>query len=389
MTVRQVLGRDDGPAALVVGRLRALQGIRATAALLVLLWAALAADGMGPERRSVIVVTLVYLGFVAGVELASRVASAQFVPLMRAAVLVDGPYLVWVTHQSGGVPSPLSSVLVVHLGAVVLLMSWRSGLALVCWESVLLAGVAVAVRTDLLNDTDPPGASEVAARVVFVGALWLMLNLTGVLAVARERDLRAGQRDRQALADLAEQLEQAQRLAATDGLTKIANRRTFAATLEREVARAVRGAEDLSLVLLDIDHFKQLNDAHGHQTGDEVLQGVAVALTSECREFDTAARYGGEEFAVVLPGCGPEEGHLIAERLRRAVTAAPSVTPITASAGVATFPWHACDADTLVRAADDALYASKRAGRDRTTGSGGRTVQRAVGQRTGRLPGGG
>ncbi|HVE73691.1 MAG TPA: sensor domain-containing diguanylate cyclase [Mycobacteriales bacterium] len=162
-------------------------------------------------------------------------------------------------------------------------------------------------------------------------------------------------------------LEQVQRLAATDGLTKIANRRTFESTLEREVARASRSSEQLSLVMLDLDNFKVLNDTHGHQAGDEVLRNVAAALTTECRDFDTAARYGGEEFAVVLPGCGPEEGRTIAERLRRAVASAPAVVPITASAGVATFPEHANDADTLVRSADDALYSSKAGGRDRTT----------------------
>jgi diguanylate cyclase (GGDEF)-like protein len=126
--------------------------------------------------------------------------------------------------------------------------------------------------------------------------------------------------------------------AATDGLTKIANRRTFEATLEREVARATRSAEHVSLVMVDIDHFKSLNDTHGHQAGDEVLRNVAAALAIECRDFDTPARYGGEEFAIVLPGCGPDEALKIAERLRHAVSAAPSIVPITASAGVATFP---------------------------------------------------
>ncbi|MCW2623145.1 MAG: diguanylate cyclase [Frankiales bacterium] len=164
-------------------------------------------------------------------------------------------------------------------------------------------------------------------------------------------------------------LEQVQRLAATDGLTKIANRRTFESTLEREVARATRSAEHLSLVMLDIDHFKRLNDEQGHQAGDEVLRNVAFALTCECRDFDTPARYGGEEFAVVLPGCSPEEALVIGERLRRAVGLAPSAVPITASAGVATFPSHAMDADSLVRAADEALYESKRAGRNRTSAS--------------------
>jgi len=158
-----------------------------------------------------------------------------------------------------------------------------------------------------------------------------------------------------------------QRLAATDSLTKIANRRSFEATLEREVARATRAAEHVSLVMVDIDHFKQLNDSLGHQGGDEVLRNVAAALAMACREFDTAARYGGEEFAVVLPGAGPDEAFEVAERLRQAVAAAPNQIAITASAGVATFPSHAGDGESLVRAADEALYASKRAGRDRTT----------------------
>ncbi|HWG93207.1 MAG TPA: GGDEF domain-containing protein, partial [Mycobacteriales bacterium] len=162
--------------------------------------------------------------------------------------------------------------------------------------------------------------------------------------------------------------------------------------LEREVARATRSAEHVSLVMVDIDHFKVLNDTHGHQAGDEVLRNVAAALSCECRDFDTPARYGGEEFAVVLPGCGPEEAVLIAERLRQAVAAAPSVVPITASAGVATYPSHAGDADTLVRAADEALYQSKNSGRDRTTQSAGvppeaqvdALLRRAVSQRLGR-----
>jgi two-component system cell cycle response regulator len=190
-------------------------------------------------------------------------------------------------------------------------------------------------------------------------------------------------------------LEQVQRLAATDGLTKIANRRTFEATLEREVARATRSAEHVSLVMVDIDHFKALNDTHGHQAGDEVLRNVAAALSCECRDFDTPARYGGEEFAVILPGCGPDEAQDIAERLRRAVSAAPSIVPITASAGVATYPSHAGDADTLVRAADEALYASKHAGRNQTSVSVGvppeaqvdALLRRAVSQRLGRPAG--
>jgi diguanylate cyclase (GGDEF)-like protein len=166
-------------------------------------------------------------------------------------------------------------------------------------------------------------------------------------------------------------MESVQRLAATDGLTRIANRRAFEATLERELARATRTAEHVSLVMVDIDHFKDLNDSLGHQAGDEVLRNAAAALACACREFDTAARYGGEEFAVILPGCHPEEALEAAERLRQAVGGAPMPVRLTASAGVATFPSHAGDAESLVRAADEALYAAKRGGRNQTKVSTG------------------
>jgi diguanylate cyclase (GGDEF)-like protein len=123
----------------------------------------------------------------------------------------------------------------------------------------------------------------------------------------------------------------------------------------------------VSLVLLDLDRFKYLNDRLGHQAGDEVLRRAAAALAEQCREFDLAARYGGEEFAVVLPGAGPEQALQIAERMREAVAASGTGAGVTASAGVATYPAHAGDAESLVRAADEALYRSKRGGRDRST----------------------
>jgi diguanylate cyclase (GGDEF)-like protein len=125
----------------------------------------------------------------------------------------------------------------------------------------------------------------------------------------------------------------------------------------------------MSLIMVDIDHFKKLNDTHGHQRGDDVLRAVAAALTSECREFDTACRYGGEEFAIVLPRCDAPKGLLMAERFRRVVARCASELSVTASAGVATFPHHARDAGTLVRAADEALYVSKRSGRNRASQS--------------------
>lgn len=162
-------------------------------------------------------------------------------------------------------------------------------------------------------------------------------------------------------------VEHLERLAATDDLTMIANRRTFAFALERELARSVRSGEPVSLVILDLDGFKLVNDTYGHPAGDEALRNVAAALSIACRDLDTPARYGGEEFAVILPGCDEAQSIEIAERLRAAIALAPAVTRLTASAGLATFPQHAGDVDGLVQVADAALLVSKRSGRDRTT----------------------
>jgi diguanylate cyclase (GGDEF)-like protein len=118
------------------------------------------------------------------------------------------------------------------------------------------------------------------------------------------------------------------------------------------------------VVLLDIDNFKLLNDSHGHIAGDTVLRQVAAALRECGREYDTIARYGGEEFAAVLPGCSSGLAMQVAERLRAAVEEAPTEVPVTASAGVATYPYDGIDIDGLLSAADQALYASKRAGRN-------------------------
>jgi two-component system cell cycle response regulator len=121
--------------------------------------------------------------------------------------------------------------------------------------------------------------------------------------------------------------------------------------------------------MLDVDHFKKLNDQYGHQTGDEVLKAVAATLAHSCRDFDTPARYGGEEFAVILPVCSAAESLIAAERLRKGINQTDLPVPATASAGVATYPTHAGDPEALIRAADEALYESKRGGRNRVTRS--------------------
>ncbi len=158
-----------------------------------------------------------------------------------------------------------------------------------------------------------------------------------------------------------------EQLARRDALTGLANRRHFDEVLASEVDRAHRSGDHLSLVLLDIDRFKQVNDLRGHQAGDEVLKEVGRQLASTVRQMDTAARYGGEEFALVLPACGVDGALRVAEAARAGVAASAALDGLTVSAGVAVLPRHAVDGLGLVRAADAALYRSKREGRDRVT----------------------
>jgi diguanylate cyclase (GGDEF)-like protein len=149
------------------------------------------------------------------------------------------------------------------------------------------------------------------------------------------------------------------RLARTDGLTGVANRRAWDEELPRALARAARSGGRLCVALVDLDHFKDYNDRHGHQAGDRLLKAAAAAWQARLRKTDLLARYGGEEFAVLLPDCGLDAAMVIAERLR---TAQPEVT---CSLGVAA--WDAREGDgQLVARADRALYAAKAAGRDRS-----------------------
>ena len=160
------------------------------------------------------------------------------------------------------------------------------------------------------------------------------------------------------------------RMADTDGLTELANRRSLTKALAREVARTQRTNEPLSLAIIDIDHFKKINDTLGHLAGDEVLREVAQAMAGHVRDVDIVARYGGEEFAIVLPNCASEGAVTVVERVRAAVSAASTVATVTVSAGIATAAGEGSDRERLMAAADTALYASKRAGRNRVTVAG-------------------
>ncbi|MGZ4114054.1 MAG: diguanylate cyclase [Actinomycetota bacterium] len=471
--------------------------------------------GLAPRRGSLLV-SVAFVGVSALLEMLRRATGRRGLAVIAAELLLDATYLSWVAYASGGAASPLRFLVYAHLVAVTLIASYRTGVKLAAWYSLLFLTTLYAEATGILplRELIPawlPGRGDafmVPASLVLLG-LWLVTLVTAALSALNERELRRRSLDLDTLAEMARDLDRStdaddaadvlatriaawlgaervlvlrgsgdglrvvaavpttdpasdgrvfapddavarawrdrtpqlvrtpspdgdpmltsvlpdarnvsvttmsaegeiigalvvehgrrrdriprwtlavlerfaahaalvmrnatlldevRRMAATDGLTGIANRRTFDEALAREIARAERTGQPVTLVMLDVDHFKRLNDEHGHQAGDSVLQVVGKALSADLRPFDTAARYGGEEFAIILPGCTAEESRDVAERIRRRAGASSPIAGVTLSAGVATLPGSSRDATDLVRAADAALYEAKRAGRDR------------------------
>ena len=160
---------------------------------------------------------------------------------------------------------------------------------------------------------------------------------------------------------------QTQQQALTDALTGCHNRRSFEMQLDRELQAARRRHQPLSLVMLDLDQFKQLNDSAGHDAGDAALRKLGNCFRQELRGVDLAARFGGDEFALILPNAYSEGAMLVAERLRARIEQidVPGFGRLSASIGIATFPSHASTRAEMVIAADAALYRAKRTGRNR------------------------
>src|SRR5579884_742451 len=167
------------------------------------------------------------------------------------------------------------------------------------------------------------------------------------------------------------QQERLHGMAYTDAMTGLKNYRAFRTQLDEEVRRATRYKHPLSLLLLDLDRFKQINDRYGHQMGDRLLAHLASVLRASLRDTDLPARYGGEEFVVLCPETGAADAALVAERIRQAVERTPfqdtqdGTIGVTVSIGVATYPVDAEDEANLLRLADMALYEAKRSGRNR------------------------
>ena len=174
---------------------------------------------------------------------------------------------------------------------------------------------------------------------------------------------------------LGDTLEQLHRLATHDELTGLVNRRELDRALEQEIERALRFGQPLGILMGDIDHFKAVNDAHGHAAGDAVLREVARRLRAELRSVDIAGRFGGEEFVVLVLQATSENAAGTAERIRTAVMATPIAIgtgelSVSLSLGVAALPPDGCTAAALLAAADRALYSAKRGGRNRVVRAG-------------------
>ncbi|MEU4156775.1 GGDEF domain-containing protein [Actinoplanes sp. NPDC026670] len=224
----------------------------------------------------------------------------------------------------------------------------------------ILAIAAITAPTSIVIQHHTGGEEHVVAAAVVCNLLFLlvMLRMAGLV--------------------------QAQRHAAvTDGLTGLRSRRFFEQALGNQGERSVKNGVPVSVLLLDIDHFKSVNDTYGHNGGDRVLVEVTHRLRELVRPGDVVARYGGEEFAVLLPDTGAEQAGEIAERIRRGVSAAPiavdesRLLTVTVSVGIAGMP-AAGTTDELVLAADRALYAAKNAGRNRVAGAAASTVPAAA-----------
>ncbi len=491
-------------------RMRGLALTRGVLALAVVVAAGAGALGRDASVLEVGVLTVAFLLLTAPALRAHRVRRSLGIAVVGAALLVDGLYLAAVTYAAVGFATPVSVVVVLHCVGVTLLASFRTGLKLALWHTLLIMSTH---ELHLAGVLSLPGAGW-RPVLVLVASLWLVTFATASFAAVNEREIRRRNYDLDALSRLSLELEASlspadvgaalidavcddqgsrravllgavgerleriagrgdelvaddgprpsddvmvgraaaehrtvrvarldpardpwllaalpgavnvvlvpvyadgvatavlvaeqgaasdrmtlraqrmleryashaglaltnarllegmRRLADTDGLTGVANRRTFDLALTERLHRAAAERTAISVVLVDLDHFKRLNDTLGHQAGDEVLRDVGRALTTACRPSDLVARYGGEEFAVIMPGAAAADAAATADRLRRAVAASTAAGPagsVTASLGVAVAPEGEASAQELVALADQALYRSKDEGRDRVT----------------------
>jgi diguanylate cyclase (GGDEF)-like protein len=303
----------------------------------------------GRHRPALLVLNLVALVGVATSLFTSpeaRFAASRHRDLVFAGWCAGGSlvvaYAVW---ADGGLRSPLAWLL--PLSVMFTAMVHRPRL-------VVQSGAVAVVAYLLIGATD--GTRSGHPTELFVQAAYLVALTFAATSAARYRwdhyDAQVLLRDRlSALAD-------------HDGLTGLLNHRAFHEHLAAELADAEPERRSTSVLLVDLDLFKAVNDTHGHQTGDAVLRAVAVAITATVPGGSVVGRIGGEEFAVLLPSAGPELAGAAAERIRLAIEAVADPVPVTASVGVGTTAGACSTATHLLEQADGALYAAKRQGRN-------------------------
>ena len=252
--------------------------------------------------------------------------------------------------------------------------------------ALLLGVTAIAYRLALLIvrplDRLTKGAAEVADGDLAVD-LPTATGEVGDLTYVFNHMVGRLRQSRQDLADVNETLrrqnEELERLSSSDSLTGLSNRRILTQRLSEELLRAQRHSHSFTVLMLDVDHFKKYNDAHGHPAGDEVLKKVANILRNCTRAGDCTARSGGEEFAVLLSGKGGDTALQLAERIRERVAAEEFVGgKVTISGGIAEFPHHGHTAEAVISSADEALYEAKRQGRNRVVFASRKPAKRAA-----------
>lgn len=248
---------------------------------------------------------------------------------------------------------------------VVLLMDAVRTLLENAYHGLIQAGQAGLLSPDLALALSRPELSFIPR----ITSLVLSFIVLAIIFRQNQAQGRVRQQRTQEIERLNEQLRQ---LAITDSLTGLYNHRRFQEALDHEVERSRRFGRSLSLLFMDIDHFKAVNDTFGHQVGDRALAQVAQVIRGNLRGIDTVARYGGEEFVVILPEAGASEALIVAERLRHRVAQHPFLLSpsgecslITVSIGVTTYSSRILEANRLVAEADQAMYAAKAAGRNR------------------------
>jgi diguanylate cyclase (GGDEF)-like protein len=248
----------------------------------------------------------------------------------------------------------LVSFLLIIVGTV----AYFIGLLIVRPLDRLSVGAAAVAGGDLSVDLPVEGRDEVALLTEVFNSM-----------VADLRQSRAELDE--AHAALKEQNAELEQISMTDALTSLYNRRYVMGEFEKEINRAKRHGRKLAVLMMDVDRFKQYNDTHGHQAGDEVLRGMGVVIRDATREPDIPARYGGEEFIVLLPDCGIDGAVDAAERVRaRLAEEVFEGRTVTASLGAAEYPTHGETPKELIAAADAALYEAKAEGRDRVVAAG-------------------